>query len=384
MPTRVSLYGSPGIGIPIAGDWTGTGAVTIGLYSTTQSVFYLRNSNSGGIADTTFVYGPAKIAPGSTADIPIVGDWDGNGTDTIGLYDPTTSVFYLRNSNSSGFADVIFAYGPANGGLVPIAGDWNGDGTDTIGLYDPRASVFYLKNSNSSGFADTVFAYGAANTGPPLSGAVPLVGDWNGDGTDTIGLFNATSSVFYLRNSNSSGFADITMTYGPFAGGLRPLVGAWAASSEPLLAANQAVASASTPALTQAELQPIVQEAIARWANAGLNAAAVQKLTQAQFVISDLPGSYLGETVGNRVTIDVNAAGNGWFVDPTPASDEEFASSGSQQQLVAVDPRAVDRIDLLTVVEHELGHVAGLGDLDPLAGNVMSGVLGTGVRRIAS
>ena len=110
----------------------------------------------------------------------------------------------------------------------------------------------------------------------------------------------------------------------------------------------------------------------------------MQKLAQVQFVVSDLPGSYLGETEGNRVYLDVNAAGNGWFVDPTPAVDEEFASSGSQQQLVAVDPRAVDRIDLLTVVEHELGHVAGLSDLDTSVNDLMNGVLGTGIRRNAS
>jgi hypothetical protein len=163
-----------------------------------------------------------------------------------------------------------------------------------------------------------------------------------------------------------------------------PLAGAWASPSQALLAANQVAAPVSTPALTQSDLQPIVHAAIARWANAGLNAAAVQKLAQVQFVVGDLPGSYLGETEGNRVYVDVNAAGNGWFVDPTPAADEEFASSGSPQQLVAIDPKAVDRIDLLTVVEHELGHVAGLGDLDGAANDVMSGLLGTGIRRNAS
>ena len=133
--------------------------------------------------------------------------------------------------------------------------------------------------------------------------------------------------------------------------------------------------------MSQADLQPIVSEAIARWTSAGLDAATLAKLTQVQFVIADLPGSYLGEAEANRIYIDSNAAGYGWFVDPTPAADEEFAASPSGQQLQAVDPRAVDRIDLLTVVEHELGHVAGFGDLDALADNVMSGVLGVGVRR---
>ena len=49
-----------------------------------------------------------------------------------------------------------------------------------------------------------------------------------------------------------------------------------------------------------------------------------------------------------------------------------------------MDPRALAHIDLLTVVEHELGHIAGLSDFDSLANDVMNGVLGAGVRRLAS
>ena len=115
-----------------------------------------------------------------------------------------------------------------------------------------------------------------------------------------------------------------------------------------------------------------------------MNAASLAKLAQVQFVISDLPGSYLGETEGNQIDIDSKAAGYGWFVDPTPATDEEFTTataSPSGKQLQAVDPKAVDHIDLLTVVEHELGHVVGLKDLDAPTDDLMCGVLGVGVRR---
>ncbi len=313
--------------IPIAGDWDGNGTVTTGLYDPTTAVFYLKNSNTAGPADISFTYGMAGNW------IPIVGDWNGDGKDTVGLYDPTTTRFYLRNSNNGGYADVSFIYGIA-GNWIPIVGDWNGDGKDTIGLYDPTTTRFYLKNSNSGGYADVSFTYSGVG-----SDLIPIAGDWDGNSTDTTGLYDPTTSVFYLKNSNTDGPADTTFTYGPANSGWTPVIGNWTTSGQALLAANQVVASASTPALTQAELQPIVNAAVARWTSAGLNAATVQKLTQVQFVISDLPGSYLGETEGNRVYIDVNAAGNGWFVDPTPASDEEFASSGSQQQLTAVDPR---------------------------------------------
>ena len=95
---------------------------------------------------------------------------------------------------------MTFTYGAAGAGWIPIAGDWNGDGKDTIGLYDPANSVFYLRNTNDTGYADVTFAYGAAG-----AGWMPIAGDWNGDGKDTIGLYNPATSVFYLRNTNDTG-----------------------------------------------------------------------------------------------------------------------------------------------------------------------------------
>lgn len=42
----------------------------------------------------------------------------------------------------------------------------------------------------------------------------------------------------------------------------------------------------------------------------------------------------------------------------------------------------MDHVDLLSVVEHEMGHVLGLDDLDILSAGLMSGHLGTGIRRL--
>lgn len=367
--------------IPLAGDWDGDGADTIGLYNAAKSVFNLRNSNDAGIAGVTFAYGPAH-----SGWVPIAGDWNGDGTDTIGLYDPKASVFYLRNTNDSGVANVTFAYGPArndicNGNVVqdswaPVAGDWNGDGRDTVGLYNPTRSVFHLRNSNGAGIADVSFAYG-----PARGGWTPIAGDWNSDGQDTIGLYAPKTSVFYLANTNKGGYADAAFAYGPAHAGWMPIVGDWGNSGQALKAVGSPAAAVhDAPTLTQSSLAPFVPEAITRWASAGLNSTAADKLAQVQFIVTDLPGDCLGKAEENRIYIDANAAGNGWVIDSTPALDEEFAASAGRQ-LQAVDARAVDRIDLLSVVEHELGHIAGFDDLDGVGENVMSGVLGTGIRR---
>ncbi|HRW66245.1 MAG TPA: hypothetical protein P5032_10950, partial [Candidatus Competibacter sp.] len=33
---------------------------------------------------------------------------------TVGLFNPATSTFYLKNSHAGGVADVVFGFGPAN------------------------------------------------------------------------------------------------------------------------------------------------------------------------------------------------------------------------------------------------------------------------------
>jgi hypothetical protein len=214
-------YGSPGAGwLPIAGDWDGNGSDTLGLYDPAASVFYLTNS-SGGIADMTVAYG----APGA-GWLPIAGDWNGDGLATIALYDPQSSVFYFTDSLGGGMADRIVAYGAPGAGWLPIAGDWTGQGFDTLGLYDPASSTFYLRDSNTSGMATIIFGYGA-----PGGGWLPVVGDWNGNQVDTVGLYDPTGSCFYLRNSNSSGYANVQFGFGQPGAGWIPIAGNWNGSN---------------------------------------------------------------------------------------------------------------------------------------------------------
>jgi hypothetical protein len=149
-----------------------------------------------------------------------------------------------------------------------------------------------------------------------------------------------------------------------------------------LMAAASAPTTAATTSLGDAQLQSMVAAAEAKWAAAGLANAMLDQLKQTRIVLADLPTGYLGITAGNRILISRNAAGFGWFIDSTPTIDEEYARLEAGSGLKAIDPRAVDRIDLLTVVEHELGHVLGLDDLEASLDALMSAQLGTGIRRL--
>ena len=88
----------------------------------------------------------------------------------------------LRNANSPGApAQSPFAYGAP--GWEPVVGDWNGDGKTTIGVFDP-AGNWYLRNDNSAGAPQLPpFAYGGAGWWPVPGAWGPLGPAPTGTGT---------------------------------------------------------------------------------------------------------------------------------------------------------------------------------------------------------
>ena len=111
--------------------------------------------------------------------------------------------------------------------------------------------------------------------------------------------------------------------------------------------------------LTPEQLAPVAQ-AVLEPSQPAADAAAVGR-RGVTLQIVDLPGNLLGQAQGNTIQIDVDAAGQGWFVDATPWDNSEFVAAGNGSGLAAVSgSAAAGRVDLLTVILHELGHLAGL------------------------
>jgi Ca2+-binding RTX toxin-like protein len=126
-----------------------------------------------------------------------------------------------------------------------------------------------------------------------------------------------------------------------------------------VMAAEPAPAVDEVGVLTQEALAPIVAEAVRSW-EVALGEELSARLAGVQFQIADLEGLRLGQAVGTTVWLDRDGAGHGWFVDATPATDREFRPVRTGDVLVArPGGPAAGRMDLLSVVTHELGHVLG-------------------------
>lgn len=171
------------------------------------SRFDIRTSNSSG-APT------AQISFGAFDAIPVAGDWDGDGTETIGVFNPSASSWALRNSNSGGAPDISeFSFGNASAQPYPVVGDWNGDGIDTIGVYYQTNGVFDLRDHNNAGGADYSFQFGNPATGP-----IGVAGDWNGDGRDGIGVYHRFADRWDLRDGVGAGAPDYSFRFGGAVG----------------------------------------------------------------------------------------------------------------------------------------------------------------------
>ncbi|PHS00626.1 MAG: hypothetical protein COA78_23760 [Blastopirellula sp.] len=130
------------------------------------------------------------------------------------------------------------------------------------------------------------------------------------------------------------------------------------ASGNPMIVSELSpTTDAITASLTTADIHKLFQAAMNRMPTAATDPYGPSMPVTIQVV--DLPGNMLGQTVGpNIIQIDVNAAGHGWFIDATPDDDHEFTTTTTDGQLVAVEDSAAEsRIDLLTVLMHELGHI---------------------------
>lgn len=201
-PSDAFFFGNPG-DQPIVGDWDCDGVDTPGMYRRLDGFVYLSNANRSQIADRRFFFGD----PG---DLPLAGDFDGDGCDSVSLYRPSEGRVFIINELGSegtglGAASVDYYFG--NPGDKPFVGDFNGDGVETVGLHRESTGLVYFSNAHRSQVADSQFIYG--DPGDRL-----VAGDWSGSGIDSPGIYRPDTASFYLRYANAPGVADQVFPFG--------------------------------------------------------------------------------------------------------------------------------------------------------------------------
>ncbi len=202
---------------PVAGDWDGDGTDGIAVFrSTGGNNWYFSNDRATPVTD--FSSGP--WGAGSLGDIAVAGDWDGDGIDGVGVFRSSDDGvnWFLSDDAASLDSDYSFHYGAGSLGDLPVAGDWDGDGLDTVGVFRTTNNMWYLSNILSDSQIAFEFVFGQ-------TGDIPVAEDWDGDGMDDVGLFRPSTGEWFF-DTNFDGVADFhNPSYGSGALGDIPLAG---------------------------------------------------------------------------------------------------------------------------------------------------------------
>lgn len=212
--------------VPVSGDWDGDGIDGPGVFRIVNGIgtwFLVNRAPASGIPSSNVI-----ISFGMAGDKPFAGDFNRDGKDDIGVFrvwngGANSGWFIHLTGNPGSASDIIVANWGGSPEDVPVAGDWDNDGRDGIGFF--RNGKWYLLNSPANG----------QNNPPPDAityfgdtGDQPIAGDWDGDGKDTFGVFRASDNgTWYLTNGNTGYLPnDITFSYwgGP---GDKPIAGDW-------------------------------------------------------------------------------------------------------------------------------------------------------------
>lgn len=189
---------------------------SVGVYNPQNAAFLLRCENSSGAADVSFLYGPTPSAPGQI--IPLMGDWNGDGLRTQGIYVKTTSVFILSDT-LNGAPNYSFPFGdPNDGPYIPVVSDWDRNGTETVGLYRPANSTWYLINSNASIAPNSYITFN-----PVGAGGIPVPNLLN---ARSLGMYDPATGRFWWRYSVAGTPMSRYVEFGP--PGNVPIAGRWA------------------------------------------------------------------------------------------------------------------------------------------------------------
>lgn len=180
--------------IPVPEDYDGDGATDLAVFEPGSTQWHALLSG-GGFRPVEALVGREQYGWrhqwGLPGDLPLPGDYDGNGLADLAVVRTEESgelswhVMYLARAGEMLREPVTFRFGRS--GDVPLNGDFDGNGTVEPALFRPETGEWVLRSGEK----------GATSFRWSIPGAVPFVADFDGDGRTDPALFDPHGREHY-------------------------------------------------------------------------------------------------------------------------------------------------------------------------------------------
>ncbi|MDH3529943.1 MAG: VCBS repeat-containing protein, partial [Acidobacteriota bacterium] len=121
-------------------------------------------------------------------------------TADLAIWRPSTGQWWTMGG--TGTRQVTVSWGMS--GDIPAIGDYDGDGKTDFCVFRPQEGLWYLINSASGDSSTSVISFGG-------DGDVPAQADFDGDGKTDIAVFRPANGHWFVRRSSDQGITQLPL-----------------------------------------------------------------------------------------------------------------------------------------------------------------------------
>ncbi|BDX07294.1 FG-GAP-like repeat-containing protein [Planctobacterium marinum] len=197
--------------LPVVGDFDGDGVTDVAVRRASNQTWYIKNS-SGQDLLTNNPDGISRFKFGNqSSDIPVPADYDGDGITDVAVRRPSTQYWYIQNSSGidsltshdDGITRLRFG---AREEDIPVPADYDGDGKADIAVRRPSNHTWYIKNSSDTNYNSSRGDGIQRVSFGKRSEDIPVPADYDGDGKADIAVRRPSNQMWYIKNSSGSDY----------------------------------------------------------------------------------------------------------------------------------------------------------------------------------